>query len=602
MSDERKITFFPQEQTVSVPAGCTILEAAQRAGLVIDSLCGGKGRCGKCAVKMLAGEVGEFKDMGNKILSAEESAKDLRLACMICVEDGMEVLISREPSNSGIKGKEIDKVVSIDFVKRINKRYLNLKTNSGQNQISDWERITQVLPDLKQPDLKALKKISVLMRKSEFKATFTSLDNEFISIERGDTENKNYGLAVDLGTTTVAVYLADLHTGQILDSGAALNEQSSCGADVVSRISYADEQPKRLAALQKAVAKTINELLDNLLTKHSIDRKSIYLITLVGNPTMTHLFLGINPQGLSVFPFNPVFSGSYTLRACETGLVLPSQTKLEILPLVSAYVGADTVAAALAADLDQSGPPRLLLDIGTNGEVALAFNGNIWACSTAAGPALEGGAIKFGMRAVRGAISEVNITDDVEISIIGDHTARGLCGSGLLDAVAQMLGSGLISKTGRLKDFQSLPEELSPAIRRRLTLGEKGHIFHLTPDVYLTQGDINQLQLAKGAMRAGIEILMAEAGITFDDVEEVLLAGAFGTSLRADSLVTVGLLPPFPQQKIKAIGNAAGVGALLCLISDGHHQRAVNLAKEIKYVELSLQKDFQDRFMKGIKF
>jgi uncharacterized 2Fe-2S/4Fe-4S cluster protein (DUF4445 family) len=602
MRDRRLITFFPEEITVAVPDGYTILDAAQKAGLAVDSLCGGKGKCGKCLVKILTREIGDPADMERQILSSEEAQKAFRLACQTPIEDGMEVMISRDPLNIGLRGKEIDRVFFTDFVTRIKKRSLKLNPRSRQFQTSDWEQITEVLPDLKQPSLKGLKKISALMRQSDIKATVTSLDNEFLSIEAGDTENKNYGLAVDIGTTTVAVYLGDLNSGRIVDSGAALNEQSSFGADVVSRISYVGEHPKGLASLQKVATKTINELLDNLLTKHLVDRDNIYLITVVGNPTMIHLFLGINPNGLVAFPFNPVFSGSFTLGAFETGLKLPDQTKLEILPLVSAYVGADIVAAALAADLDEPGPPRLLLDIGTNGEMVLAFNGKIWACSTAAGPALEGGAIKFGMRAEPGAISAVNITDDVEISIIGSKSARGLCGSGLLDAVAQMLGRGLINKTGRLKDVNSLPEELSAAIRRRLTPGEKGQNFHLTPEVYLTQGDINQLQLAKGAMRAGIEILMAQAGLTVNDVEEVLLAGAFGTSLRADSLVTVGLLPPFPQEKIKAIGNAAGVGALLCLLSDEHHQRALNLARRINYLELSLQKDFQDRFIKGIQF
>jgi uncharacterized 2Fe-2S/4Fe-4S cluster protein (DUF4445 family) len=600
MRSGRRITFSPAETTVSVPAGYTVLDAARKAGLSVDSICGGKGTCGKCLVKILTREACELSDAGREISPA--SASDRRLACQTPVEDGMRVLISSEPLDTGLKGKEIEGTLCAGFMKRVRKAYLRLDPPSGPDPASDWARVTRALPDLRQPGLKGLQQLSALMHPSAFTATVAFLDNEWLSVEAGDTEKENFGLAVDLGTTTVAVYLADLHDGRIVVSGAALNEQSPFGADVVSRISYADAHPEGLATLQKAAVKTINKLLDDLMAKRSIDRENIYLITVVGNPTMLHLFLGMNPEGLAAFPFRPVFSDALTLTAFETGLNLPAHTKLEILPLVSAYVGADTVAAALAAGLDQPGPPRLLLDIGTNGEVVLAVNDKIWACSTAAGPALEGGAITFGMRAVPGAISAVTITDDVALSIIGRRSARGLCGSGLLDVVAQLLDKGLIGKTGRLQDAKGLPEGLSVAVRKRLTPGEKGRRFHLAPEVYLTQGDISQLQLAKGAMRAGIEILMAEAGITVDDVEEVLLAGAFGANLRPESLVAVGLLPPVQRKKIKTIGNAAGVGALLCLLSEEHHHRALHLARRMKCLELSLRKDFQDRFMKGMQF
>lgn len=602
MHGHRKITFFPKKRTVSVPTGHTILDAARQAGMDIDSVCGGKGKCKKCTVKILAQSEEDLNDITQHVLAGAEPKKNLRLACQTLVEDGMEVLILNEAAKIGPRGKETDISVISDFKARIKKRYLKINLRSNEDLISDLEVIGRAVPGLKQPNLKILKKIARYMRKPDFKATIALKGDEVLCIEDGNTEKKNYGLAVDLGTTTVAVYLVDLHSAQVVDSEAALNEQSPFGSDVISRISYAIEHPRKLAILQKAAAGTVNNILHNLLTKNSIDRKNIYLITVAGNPTMVHLFLGINPQGLAEFPFNPAIRGLFALSASETGLSLPAHAKLEVLPSVSAYVGADAVAAALAAGLDRSGPPRLLLDLGTNGEVVLAHNGNIWACSTAAGPALEGGAIKFGMRAVRGAICAIHITDDVEISIIDDKTAKGLCGSGLLDAVAQMIGCGLIGKTGRLKNSDSLPVELSAAIRRRLLPGEKGQNFHLTQEVYITQEDINQLQLAKGALRAGIEILMTEAGITSDKIEEIMLAGAFGAGVRPESLIAVGLLPPFPPDKIRAIGNAAGVGALLCLLSDENNQRALNLSKHIKYVELSLRKDFQDRFLQGMKF
>ena len=602
MNRQLRITFAPQKITVSTPLGSTILEAALSAGVQVDSVCGGKGKCGKCRVKILAGEAGELTELEQCILSVEEAQEGIRLACQTKVREAMEVMVSEEPKGQGLRGKEIEGTVLSSFKGRVKKKYVDLNPLSEKDQASDLERITNALPALTQPGLEALKKISTLIRPADFKLTFTFLNNEILTVEAGDTERKSLGLAVDLGTTTVAVYLVDLKSGHIRASAAALNKQSPFGADVISRVSFTKERPEGLATLQKAAAATINGLLDDLLANNPLGRENIHLVTMVGNPTMMHLLLGINPQGLAEFPFRPVFSNHFTLMAVEAGLKLPAHTKLEVLPLVSAYVGADMVAAALATGMDAPGPPRLLLDIGTNGEMALAHNGKILACSTAAGPALEGGGIKFGMRAGPGAISAVEITDNVKLRVIGRQSAKGLCGSGLLDAVAQMLNLGLITKTGRFKKVDSLTEKFPPVVRRRLKSGEKGCIFHLTPEVYLTQADINQLQLAKGAMRAGMEILIEKADIGFDDLEEILLAGAFGASLSPKSLIAVGLLPPVPAKKVKAVGNAAGLGAILCLLSEEHHQRALRLARRIEYLELSLNSDFQKLFMEGIRF
>jgi uncharacterized 2Fe-2S/4Fe-4S cluster protein (DUF4445 family) len=536
MSQGPLITFEPQKIRVPVSEGSTVFEAALSAGVGLESVCGGKGKCGKCLVKITAGETGALTEIEQTFLSAEEVRAGLRLACQTQVREGMEVFTGRLPRDPGLRGKEIEGRVSTDFTARVEKA------------------------------------------------------------------GESYGLAVDLGTTTVAGYLVDLKSGRILATGAALNKQSLFGADVISRIGYTMDHPEGGTVLRQAATATIDELLDGLFPGNPGLREKIHLVTVVGNPAMMHLFLGINPRGLASFPFTPGFSGPLTLTASQAGIRLPYCTRVDVLPLVSAYVGADLVAAALAAGLDEPGPPRLLLDIGTNGEIALAFQGQIWACSTAAGPALEGGGIKFGMRAEPGAIFTVEMSDDLRLSIIGSRSARGLCGSGLLDAVAGMLGKGLLTRTGRLKEAGSLSEDFPPAIKKRLDRDEKGRLFHLTPKVYLTQGDINQLQLAKGAMRAGVEILTAEAGIGFDDLEEIMLAGAFGAALKPKSLITVGLLPPVPEEKVKSIGNAAGKGALLSLVSEGHYQKALRLAGQIKYLELSLVREFQKKFLEGIQF
>lgn len=597
-----QITFQPQNITVPVPDGSTVLEAAFSAGVVIDSVCGGKGRCGKCRVEILSGDAGKLTEREQHFLSFEEIQKGLRLACQTRVQKGMEIYVGPTALDLGLRGKDIKGMALTGFESRINKKYFELNPPSEKDQASNLERIGRAFPSGKNPGLEVLRKIGQVLPAAQFKVTLTCRGNELLKVEPGDRTAENYGLAVDLGSTTVAGYLLDLNSGRILASEAALNKQSHFGADVISRINFAIEHPEGLTALQKRAAETINKLLDGLLANNKDLWENIHLVTLVGNPTMMHLFLGLNPRGLASFPFTTVFSDLLALPAQETGIRLPGHTRLEVLPLVSAYVGADLVAAALAVGLDEPGTPRLLLDIGTNGEIALAVGDRIWACSTAAGPALEGGGIKFGMRAEPGAISAVDMSDGLKLVIIGRGPARGLCGSGLLDAVAQLLEQGLITRTGRLKEIGDLPENVFPTMKSRLISREKGRIFKLTSKVYLNQNDITQLQLAKGAMRAGIEILMAEAGIKAEELDEVLLAGAFGASLKAESLLSVGLLPALSAKKVRPVGNAAGWGAVLCLLSEQHHQRAIALARHIEYLELSLNPDFEKKFIDGIKF
>lgn len=602
MNNQVLISFGPHGKRVSVSSDYTVLEAAQSCGVMIDSICGSRGRCGKCLIKDLSGIVENPTETEKELLSPQQIREGIRLACQTKVREGLEVQVVYEETQQGLRGKDIGGALFNSLEGRIKKRHIDITPPSEKDQASDWDRITRALPEIKQFSLETLKRMPGLLREADFKLTFTLFEDEILTGGIANSDSPSYGLAIDLGTTTVAAYMVDLESNQIIATKAALNKQIIFGADVISRINVAQNHPDGLGRLQKAAVDTINMILDDFFAQFPLCRANTHLLTLVGNPAMIHLFLGLDPQGLAKFPFAPVFSNAFTLRAAEAGLTLPPHTRLEILPLVSAYVGADALAAALAVNMDVSGPPRLLLDIGTNGEVVLTCKDKIWACSTAAGPALEGGAIKFGMRAEPGAISAVKLTDDVKLSIIGMHQARGLCGSGLLDAVAQMLGRGLIGMTGRMKSADSLAQGLPGGIAGRLTPGDKGQHFFLTPEIYLTQEDISQLQLAKGAMRAGIDILMQAAEVTVDDLEEVMLAGAFGAGLRPESLITIGLLPPLPLEKIRAVGNAAGEGAVLCLLSHEHHQRVSRLAGRIKNLELSLHKDFQDRFIKAIKF
>ncbi len=602
MSEKCLVTFLPNQVKVLVPTAYTIAAAAAQAGLALDSPCGGKGWCGKCRVKVLARVTSNHTEAEHNLLSQEEIQTGVRLACQTQVHNGMKVVINEEAVGDLLAVKETICPTCANFEARVKKIYLNLSPSLHQDFISDWETICTLSKIVKHPSLVSLQKLSKLMRQPKSGITVACSDGELLAVEPGDTEYKNYGCTVDLGTTTVAAYLVDLTCGTILAANADLNRQCSFGADVISRISYVKDNSDGLLALQNAAVDTINGLLKGLFTQAMVCAEHVYTITVVGNPTMIHLLLGISPLGLINVPFRPAFSDTVTLQASEVGLEVPPHVKLTVLPLVSAYLGADLVAAILAADMDRPGLPRLLLDIGTNGEMALSFNSKIWACSTAAGPALEGGGIKFGMLAKPGAISRVSILDDVELSVIGGRLPCGLCGSGLLDTVAQMLNRNLITHTGRFRDT-ALAENLPPAIKNRLSRDEKGFVFHLTKDIYITQNDIQQVQLAKAAMRAGVEILMKTAGIQkYDDLQEIIVAGAFGANLRPESLVTIGLLPPISTTKVRPFGNAAGTGAFLCSVSQQHFQNALRLARRIEYLELAIRRDFQDSFIREIAF
>ena len=400
----------------------------------------------------------------------------------------------------------------------------------------------------------------------------------------------------------------DLIQGQVLASRAMTNSQNIFGADVISRISYASRGPSQLQELQNKLIAGINMIINELCEECFIKKEEIYQAVVVGNTSMSHLFLGIDPSCLASAPFTPAFLQDVEVEAGEIDLKMLSTGKVIVLPNVAGFVGSDTVGVMLAAGIDSLEGINLIIDIGTNGEIILVGKGKLLTCSTSAGPAFEGAQIKFGMRAVNGAIEGVRITEDVELDIIGAEKAQGICGSGLIEAVAEMVRLGIIDSSGRFLPRSEHLGKLPNGVIERLGNRDGKAEFVLVwacdsangEDIVITQKDIRELQLAKGAIVAGTRILLKELSVEVKDIDKIMLAGAFGNYINKDSALRIGLLPPVSPEKIFSIGNAAGEGAKMVLLSTVERARAAVLAKKARHIELSIQKDFQAEFINSL--
>ena len=513
-----RVRFIPQDVTARTRDGATVFDAANWVGLPIESVCGGRGTCGKCRVRI-------------------GGADGWVLACRTAVHGDCTVEIA-EPE-----------------------RALQTVGLSGDRGLALDPNVRKVLVEGR---------------------TTVLCGDEVIAVEDGDTRDFNFGLALDIGTTTVAGALVNLRTGAVEATEALPNRQCAYGADVIARISYA-AQSGGLVELQQSVVGTINELVER--TAGSGER--IYEAIAVGNATMLHLLLGIDPSGIGVSPFVPGFLGPRTVQAADLRLRLHPAARLSTLPILGAYVGADIVGGLLATEFlrVQDDKLRLFVDVGTNGEI-VARRGDRCLCAAApAGPAFEGAEIRCGMRAVNGAIEHVEITGDVRVQIVGGGKhASGICGSGLIDAVAEMRRQGLLEPSGRMPGRTQF----------LLSAPEDG--------IVVTQGDIRALQYAKAAIAAGTAVLLERLGEQPEDVDEVLLAGAFGSYVDPASARAIGLVPWIPLERIRAVGNAAGDGAIAALLSRREREAARQIPEYIEYVELSGEPGFNGKFTEALGF
>lgn len=602
------VTFEPDGKTVKVEKGLTITEAAAVAEISINSPCGGEGTCGKCRVVVDAQNIEPPDESEKKALSEEDLSAGYRLACQVTVTDNMTVTIPEDSriADSKILSEGVEQEVELH--PNIVKTYLELPEQTLENQVADltnlasalgWEKLTA--------ELDVLRKLPNVIRESEFKTTLVLDGDRLIDIEPGNTTDKKYGLAIDIGTTTVVCTVVDLNTGSEIGVASALNTQAVHGADVISRINYSVESENGLADLHERVVQIINQLCEHVCVEAGISRDNIYEVTIVGNTTMTHLFLGIPVRNLALLPYVAVVNDSVELTASQVGLNVNPNANVYVLPNIAGFVGADTVGVILASALHESDSIKLAIDIGTNGEIVLGSKERLLTCSCAAGPALEGATIMHGMRAAPGAIERVQLDDHPVYSVINGGAPTGICGSGLIDVIAELLKVGIVDETGRMLAPDDLGAETPESLKEYMGKNDEyGPHFVLARsgdrEIVITQKDVRQVQLAKGAIVAGVRILMSTLGVELDDISEVLMAGAFGNYIKGESAIRMGLIPEFPLEKVKFIGNAAASGAKMALMSREARKTAEQIARNTEYRELAVDMNFQTEFVEAMMF
>ena len=492
------------------------------------------------------------------------------------------------------------------------KRYLELAEPTLRDQATDLERVLAAIDDLElRVDLSVLRTLGQVLRAADYRVTAVVVDDALIAVEPGDTTARRFGIAFDLGTTTVVATLLDLSTGTPAAVDSVLNAQQPFGADVITRISATMLDPANLDRLAGLARDTLAGLASSVCQAGGVDPAEVYEVAVAGNATMTHLLLGIDPEPLGVAPFIMATRLYPEVLAADLGIAVHPRARAVVFPAFGAYVGGDITAGLLASGMDRDQRTRLFIDIGTNCEIVLGNADWLLATAAPAGPAFEGAAIRCGMRAADGAIEVVTMTPGtLELTVIGDTEPAGLCGSGLVDAVTGLVRVGLLDSSGRL-----VPDEaaaaLAPGLAGRLTrigdervfvlhwLGETGDAAN---SVYLSQRDIRELQFAKAAIATGWHILLAEAGLTASDVQQVLLAGSFGSYLSPASAIRLGLVPPLPVLRVVSAGNVAGEGAKMALLSLRERAAGLALLEEVRYVELSDRADFNDQFVGQLAF
>jgi uncharacterized 2Fe-2S/4Fe-4S cluster protein (DUF4445 family) len=607
-----KVKFLPGQKVVEVLPGTDLLKAAAQAGVPVEGNCGGKGTCGKCKVRLVSGPVKNLTEAEKKHLSEKELAAGWVLACQRPVWEDVTVEVMGQKDAYARKTSLSSAVDTVEINSSVEKLFLKLNAPTIKDQKADYERVIEGLSLLDEStNLSVLSNLAQVLRRSRFQVTPVTIDGKLIAVEEGDTTGRKFGLVFDIGTTTVVGYLLDLNTGNVVATSALTNPQNVFGADVISRINHVINDKSGLADLQKKVLEAMNEITNQLYHKANVNSEEVYETVVVGNTTMSHLFWGLDPSYLAPAPFIPVFTHTIEAEARELGLNMHPYGRVSILPNIAGYVGSDTVGVMLATHINERKGYTVAVDIGTNGEVVLAGGGRVLTCSTAAGPAFEGAQIQDGMRAADGAIESVYIDrDEVKIEVIGNCRAKGICGSGLIDAVAQMLKAGIIDTSGRFTDPEDADCLLDPKLKTRIIKGNNGFEFILVPadlsatgeNIVVSQKDIRELQLGKGAIYAGIQVLMQIMGITPKDISEILLAGAFGNYIKKESAMAIGLFPRVPITRITSVGNAAGDGAKLALLSKKERAAAQELARRAEHVELSSRLDFQNEFVNALGF
>ncbi|MFA5356425.1 MAG: ASKHA domain-containing protein [Candidatus Omnitrophota bacterium] len=625
-----KVTFYPDNKSIEVEKDKTILSAAISAGVYINTSCGGDGVCGRCKVILRKGEV--FTQPTGRI-SVEERKRGVHLACMTTIQGDLEVEIppesrlgleklTPEEMELRLKGlysesEEIEPAGPITGEKLFThsplatKLYLELPVPGLDDKISDLERLYRQIRSIQditvmQTGLTNIRRLGELLRASDWKVTVTlgkrNGTTEIVLIEPGNTENKNYGAALDIGTTTISVQLVDLNSKKVIGTRAAYNKQAAFGSDIITRIIYAKEQDG-LEKLHHAVIDGINQMIHELIGEHNIDLNDVSCVLCAGNTTMAHLLLRVDPTYIRREPYVPVANFVPAIRAAEAGIKINPRGLLSCVPGVSSYVGGDITAGVLSCGMDSSEELSILIDVGTNGEIVLGNKDFLISAAASAGPAFEGSGVACGMRSSHGAIQKAKITPkdyNVTYNTIADAKPRGICGSGYIDIIAQMLGAGLLDKSGKIKAVRN----------KRVRQGEYGQEFVVAfrdeadsnSDIVITEADIENIKRAKAAIYSATSALVRYMGLDFSQIKKVFIAGGFGTSIDVDNAVSIGLLPDIERLKFVFVGNSSLAGARQILLSHEAMKKADEIAGKITYFELSVDPGYMEEYMAALFF
>ncbi|MDD5196797.1 MAG: ASKHA domain-containing protein [Candidatus Omnitrophota bacterium] len=617
-----KVTFYPDNKAVEVAKDATILSAAISCGVYIKSDCGGDGVCGRCKVILKKGKV---LTQSTGIIDAQERKHNIYLACLTTVHSDLEVEVpveSRMEMHSGFQGiysasEEVESreaVLSDKIFKHsplATKLYLELPRPDLNDSLSDLDRLfrgirkAQGLPVM-QTGLSNIRQLGELLRDSDWKITVTLGKRndtvEIVLVEPGDTSNKNFGFCFDIGTTTISGQLVDLNTKKISGTRVTYNKQASFGSDVITRIIYA-RQEEGMEKLHAAVTQTMNQIIKELTLEHSVDLNDVTCIVCTGNTTMIHLLLRVDPTYIRREPYVPTANFLPVLRASEAGIIINPRGLLSCVPGVSSYVGGDATSGVLSSGLYKERDLSILIDIGTNGEIALGNKDFLVACAASAGPAFEGSGVKCGMRASSGAIQKVKINPEdfsLELSTIADTRPTGICGSGYIDLIASLFTVGVMDRSGKIRIAE----------HKRIREGESGKEFVVVfkedsgsgEDIVITEADIENIKRAKAAIYSASAVLIKHMDFKIKDVKKIFIAGGFGTSLDIDSAIKIGLLPDLERKRFFFIGNSALAGARQMLLSAEAARISEELARKITYFELSVDAGYMDEYMAALFF
>jgi uncharacterized 2Fe-2S/4Fe-4S cluster protein (DUF4445 family) len=602
-----RLSFRPEGGEVRVPAGTTVFDAASWNGIAIDSTCGGHGTCRKCKVRVVSGDV-PIDAVDPRAFSPDELRDGWRLACRAAAAQDLEIDVP--PLQTRPKAALVGVGRHVILRPSVQKRHVVMEEPSLEDQASDVERIARAVDDIALTfHPAAVRTLGRTLRSANFDVTVVVCDELVIDVEPGDTTDRRHAISFDLGTTTVVATLLDLNTGQPLAVRSVLNRQQPFGADVISRVSATMLDPDALETLQARAAETLNLLAGEVCEEAGADPAGVYEMVLCGNVTMTQIALGIDPEPLAVAPFIMAARRLPPVTAADFGVHIHPRAPAFVFPALGAYVGGDIIAGMLATGLTRDRRLRLFIDVGTNSEIALGSNERVVSTAAPAGPAFEAAQIRCGMRAAEGAIEGVKISgDDIALEVIGDAAPVGMCGSGLVDAVAQLVTAGLLDHSGRFVPDEQAAEDHPGLAPRLVKVGEE-RVFVLAwrgddpaNAIYLSQRDVRELQFAKASIATGWHILLTELGVTADDITQVLLAGSFGSYLSPASAVKIGLVPKLPLPRIVSAGNVAGEGAKMAALSLRERAAADAILEEVEYVELSGRADFNDMFVDQLAF